>query len=448
MSRKLFGTDGVRGRYGSAAMNEELVARLARAAAVYIARKSGKPLRRALIGRDTRISGEPLAAAVTAALVEAGVEVMDAGVAPTPAVAGAMEGLGAAMGIVITASHNPAGDNGIKFFERGGRKLTDEDEGSIEKLLDRPVEPSGDGFMRRVDICDAYIERMQKRLPPKSLAGWRIAVDAAHGATVATTPGTLLALGAELVLLGHQPTGGNINEEVGSQHPEKMAEAVRISGARLGIAHDGDGDRVILCDETGSILDGDDVLAILGVHGLRSGELANRTLVATVQSNLGLDRALEAEGGRVVRTAVGDRYVIEEMHRSGCALGGESSGHMVLLDASPTGDGLAGALKVIEIMVQTGKPLSELRQCWRKFPQVAADLTVRQKIPLGQLEYLPKAIADAEKTLAAGGRLLVRYSGTEPKLRLLVEGEDEAQIRRILDSLQAVAVIELAPVGG
>lgn len=288
-----------------------------------------------------------------------------------------------------------------------------------------------------------YIRRMRKVLPAASLAGWRIAVDAAHGATAATTPEVLMGLGADLVLLGHLPDGANINAGVGAQHPEAMAEAVKASGARLGIAHDGDGDRVVLCDETGSILDGDDILAILGLHALRDGTLNEKTLVATVQTNLGLDRALTDAGGRVIRTDVGDRYVVDEMFRGGFNIGGETSGHMVLLDLSPTGDGLASALKVIQLMQSTGKPLSRLRRCWKKFPQASASLAVRKKTPMEELTLLPGAIAEAEAVLGSHGRVLVRYSGTEPKLRFLVEGEDAAQVPVLLERLRAAASEEL-----
>lgn len=444
MSRRLFGTDGVRGPYGSPAMNENLARCLARAAAAYFQRTSGEP-QRVIIGRDTRASGESLSAAIITALVECGLEVCDAGVAPTPAVAGSMSGLRADFAIVVTASHNPASDNGIKFFSEGGRKLTDKEELGIERRLEGegPKNRSG-GFMRQADVSAVYAEQMGKILPPDSLKGWSVVVDAANGATALTTPQVLIALGAELVLLGHRPDGGNINDGFGTQHPAAMAEAVQSSGARLGIAHDGDGDRVVLCDETGSLLDGDDVLAILAIHALRGGSLKHRTLVATVQSNLGLDRAVEGAGGRVIRTDVGDRYVIEEMRRGGFTLGGESSGHLVLLDLSPTGDGLASALKVIEIMRSTGEPLSRLRQCWQRFPQASSSLVVRRKIPVEELVLLPEAIADAQATLGPRGRVLVRYSGTEPKLRLLVEGEDPVPVYRCLKSLQSAAVAELA----
>lgn len=448
MKRKFFGTDGVRGPYGGAHVNEIFGARLARAA-VACFQKKNPGMRRVLIGRDTRASGESLAAAISAVLVESsGLEVLDAGITPTPAIAGAMKELRAGLGIVVTASHNPASDNGFKFFSEGGLKLTDEEEVAIESLLEGPDIPAvAGGFMSRADVAEMYVNRMRKLLAPKSLEGWRIAVDAAHGATAGTTPEVLMALGADLVLLGHRPDGENINDHVGAQHPEAMAEAVRVSGARLGIAHDGDGDRVILCDETGTILDGDDILAILGTYSLRTGSLKEKTLVATIQSNCGLDQAIEDAGGKVIRTNVGDRYVIDEMRRGGFNIGGETSGHIVLLDLSPTGDGLASAMRVIQIMQATGEPLSRLRQCWQRYPQASTSIAVKSKPPIDELVLLPGAIADVEKTLGAQGRVLVRYSGTEPRLRLLVEGKDAAQIPVLLEKLKAAAVKELGENG-
>ena len=444
MSRQFFGTDGVRGPYGGPVVNEVFVGRLARAAAAFFREKSGGQLTRVLVGRDTRGSGESLAASIIAALVELGLEVCDADVVPTPAVAGAMAGLGAGMGVMITASHNPFSDNGIKFFGEGGRKLTDADELRIEEWLSRSDLPTVEGgFLRRSEVARGYMGKMGTVLPKDSLRGWRIAIDAAHGATAVTTPGVLAALGADLELMGHAPDGRNINHGVGSQHPEGMVEAVVRTGARLGIAHDGDGDRVVLCDETGSLLDGDDLLAILGLHALGNGLLKNKTLVATVQSNLGLDRALEAAGGKVVRTSVGDRYVIEEMLEGDFMIGGESSGHVVLFELATTGDGLATALKVIEVMLMTGQPLSQLRQCWKKFPQVSATLRVRRKTPLSDLPGFAKALATAEASLGQSGRVLVRYSGTEPILRFLVEGEDAEQNGHILRSLQTAAEVDL-----
>lgn len=450
MMRRYFGTDGVRGVYGSPEMNEAFACRLVRGAADFLAQKNGGTLRHVVVGRDTRASGESLAATVIATLVEAGLRVDDAEVVPTPAIAGAVKRMGAQMGIAITASHNPARDNGIKFFGKNGRKLTDADEEEIERLVNaEPTESRfGNGLMRRADVLEGYISAMEKILPEKSLEGWRIVVDTAHGATCWSTPAVLRSLGAELEMIGHRPNGHNINAGVGSLHPGKMAAAVRETGARLGVAHDGDGDRLVLADETGEILDGDDILAILGVHALRNRTLSNQTLIATVQSNLGLDRAIAREGGRVVRTAVGDRYVLDGMSRENSNLGGESTGHLIFPDHSPTGDGLVGALKVIKIMQKTGEPLSRLRRCWQRYPQVTADLNVTEKRSFSELSRLTEAISEAETRLGGRGRVLVRYSGTEPKLRLLVEGEETEEITNILHLLQGAAVVELALVSG
>lgn len=444
MSRMFFGTDGVRGPYGGEQVNEIFAARLARAAAEFFKRNQPE-MRRIVVGRDTRASGESLVTAIVGVLAETtGLEVIDAGIAPTPAIAGALPELEAGMGVVVTASHNPSSDNGFKFFTSPGRKLTDAEEIEIEKLLDAPDLPVvPGGFITEMNIVDGYRKRMQHLLEPESLAGWRIVVDAAHGATSGTTAQVLKDLGAEMILIGHEPNGNNINDGVGSQHPEKLSQAVRENGAQIGIAHDGDGDRVVLCDETGTALDGDDLLAIIGIHALRAGQLNGEKVVATVQSNRGLDRAISAAGGELIRTRIGDRYVLERMLRDRLNVGGESSGHVVLLDFSPTGDGLACALKILQIMQETGEQLSVLRKCWHRFPQRCKDVTVYRKPPLQDLKTLSEAILHAEDMLSERGRVLVRYSGTEPKLRLLVEGEDPAEIDELLAQLHAAAVAEL-----
>jgi phosphoglucosamine mutase len=280
---------------------------------------------------------------------------------------------------------------------------------------------------------------VEQLLPRGSLSGWRIALDTAHGATVATSPAVLRALGAEVALLGGEPDGTNINAGVGSEHPEALVALVRAGQCRLGVAHDGDGDRCVLCDEHGGLLDGDEVLAILATHALARGELTARTLVVTVQSNLGLDAAVTAAGGRVCRTPVGDRYVMERMRAEGATLGGESSGHVICADVSPGGDGLVTALRTIAVMRETGRPLSELRKVLRKFPQRTTALRVREKTPIEALPGLAGEIAALERELGAEGRVLVRYSGTESKLRLLVEGPSDAVVDAALARLTAAA---------
>lgn len=433
MKRLYFGTDGVRGAYGGPLINESFAARLGQAAGQWSGGRG-----RVLIGRDTRKSGESLILAVAAGLAAAGLEPVSLGVVPTPAVARAVRERGAVLGVVITASHNPAADNGIKFFSASGMKLTDEDEARIESLLpDVAASPltqvsTGNGL-------DAYVDAAVPLMAAGSLAGWRIVLDTANGATVVTSPRVLNALGAEVISIGGEPDGSNINAGVGSEHPEGLARAVRASGARLGIAHDGDGDRCLFCDETGSLLDGDEVLTLLALHALQQNRLAGGVLVITVQSNLGVDAAVQAAGGRVVRTDVGDRYVLERMLADGASLGGESSGHIICADVSPTGDGLVAALKVLDVMVKTGRPLSELRRSLVRFPQATCSLRVKAKKALADCRYLTEAIATIEAELGASGRVLVRFSGTEAKLRLLVEGPNETEVSVALERLTQAA---------
>jgi phosphoglucosamine mutase len=370
------------------------------------------------------------------------------------------------LGVVITASHNPAADNGIKFFGPGGVKLTDDQELQIEQLLPPIVEglePSSarersknprsfeastrsrsqlrNGSNGRANAD--YVSAAMRLLPADALRGWKIVLDTANGATCCTTPLVLRALGAEVIGIGDSPDGRNINAGVGSEHPNELAARVVAEGARLGIAHDGDGDRCVLCDERGGVLDGDEILTLLGTHALASGRLVKNTLVITVQSNLGVDAAIAAAGGRVLRTNVGDRYVIQRMIAEGATLGGESSGHIICSEISPTGDGLVAALKVIEVMRANGKPLSVLRGVLRKFPQVTAALKVRDKKPLAMLPGLSGVISALERELGSKGRVLVRYSGTEPKLRLLVEGPDDSTVSEAIARLESAARAEL-----
>ncbi len=445
--RIYFGTDGVRGPYGGPVVNEEFAARLAAAAVGWLRgpgerRNSSRESQTALvgrvfIGRDTRASGLELEAAVARGLRAAGAEPVLLGVLPTPAVARAVRTEGARLGVVITASHNPASDNGIKFFGPNGIKLTDADELAIESLLAGPVASPALRPSTMIGVVRDYIDMAAALLPRDALKGWRIVLDSANGATCATSPVVLRQLGAEVIGIGDTPDGRNINEGVGSEHPEQLAARVRASGAKLGIAHDGDGDRCVLCDETGGVLDGDEILTILATHALAQGRLVKNALVVTVQSNLGVDAAVTAAGGRVLRSSVGDRYVIEQMLASGAMLGGESSGHVICADVSLTGDGLVAALKVIEVMLATGRPLSELRRKLTKFPQLTAALKVREKRDLAQCAKLSDAIVALERELGTQGRVLVRYSGTEAKLRLLVEGPTAAVVQSSIDRLTA-----------
>jgi len=439
MSRKFFGTDGVRGPVGGPLINPDFASRLGRAAARWLRSTQGNTAGalRIVIGRDTRASGAQLELAVAAGFAAEGCVPVSVGIVPTPAVARAVRATKAALGVVITASHNPASDNGIKFFAPSGMKLTDEQELAIEALLpELPVSPLARP-LPSLSAAEEYLAATQSILKPGALQGWCIVLDTANGATCATSPAVLRALGADVTGLGDAPDGSNINAGVGSEHPQQLAAQVLAAGARLGIAHDGDGDRCILCDETGQVLDGDEILAILATHALRERNLKASTLVVTVQSNLGLDRVVLEAGGSVSRTSVGDRYVIERMLELGANLGGESSGHIICSDISPTGDGLVAALKVIEVMLSTGSPLSALRTCLVKFPQKSKALKVQAKLPLESLPTVSGQIRELEAELGSQGRLLVRYSGTEAKLRLLVEGPTDAVVASSLARLEA-----------
>lgn len=443
--RRYFGTDGVRGPYGGPLMNEAFARRLGAAAGRWL-KEQGSAGGKILIGRDTRASGLALGQAVAEGFATEGFPVHSLAVLPTPAVALAVRERQAALGVVVTASHNPAADNGIKFFGPAGMKLTDEEELAIERLLpgERAAEPLA---LPVIDAAADYVQRLNELVLGGDLAGWRLVLDTANGATVRTSAEVLRHRGVELLRLGAEPDGHNINDGVGSEHPEKLSEAVLRHGAKLGIAHDGDGDRCVLCDERGGVLDGDEILTILALHALREGRLEKNLLVVTVQSNLGVDAAVGAAGGRVLRTGVGDRYVIERMRAEGALLGGESSGHIICADVAPTGDGLVAALKVLEVMLATGRPLSELRRSLRKFPQLTAALKVREKKPLEGLSLLRREIAAIESELGSRGRVLVRYSGTEPKLRLLVEGPTDEIVKGCLDRLATAVGRELDVLG-
>jgi phosphoglucosamine mutase len=443
MNRQYFGTDGVRGPYGGPTINETFAARLGAAAARWMRDESDAETNKVVIGRDTRFSGPSIEAAISAGLGNEGAAPVSLGILPTPAVSRAVRALNASLGVVITASHNPAEDNGIKFFNRHGEKLTDEEEMRIERLMPLSVPSTASAPVSVVDTLTPYLAMVQAILPPGALRDWRIVLDTANGATCATSPVVLRALGATLVQLGDAPDGRNINAGVGTEHPESLAAQVRATGAKLGVAHDGDGDRCVLVDERGVVLDGDEILTILATHALTHGLLSAKTLVVTVQSNLGVDQAVRAAGGRVVRTPVGDRYVSEYMRAAGASLGGESSGHVLCTNVVPTGDGLVAALKVMEVMLTTGRPLSELRRVLKKFPQATANLRVLEKRPLENLPALGAAIAALEAELGDQGRVLVRWSGTEPKLRFLVENTEEAAARNGLERLLKAAKNEL-----
>ncbi len=437
-SRIYFGTDGIRGAFGSPTMNPDFARVVGAALGRYMWAGNLRSPHSVLIGRDTRASGPVLTQALADGLASEGVLAVDAGIAPTPAIAMAIPASGATMGIAVTASHNPACDNGIKIFDGAALKLPDAEELKIEAQIDailaRPpvFRRAETGFF---DAATLYRRKMSAILPEGALKGWTIAADAANGAASFTTPAVLTRLGATVRCEGVLPDGANINAGVGSEHPEVVSDLVLRSGARIGIANDGDADRVILCDEKGVFLDGDEVLALVGLHLLGKGLLAKNTLVATVMSNLGLDEALAAAGGKVERVAVGDRYILQAMQEKGYNFGGEASGHMIFRDVSTTGDGLLAALQVLSIMAETGRPLSELRRSVKLWPQKKKNLRLKEKIPFESIPGWNRELSAIESDLS-GGRILVRYSGTEPKIRLLAEAREEAAATRALERLE------------
>ena len=437
MKRQYFGTDGVRGPFGGPLVNPDFAARLGYAAGKWAG--GG----RVFIGRDTRGSGPTLLVALANGFLAAGCEIYDLGAVPTPAVARELKLSDASLGAVVTASHNPAGDNGIKFFAPGGIKLSNEQELAIEAGLPESVSETLASFQFHRGARSGYIFAMSAILSAHALEGWKIVVDTANGATSYTSPNVLRILGAEVDQIGHEPDGTNINAGVGSEHPEQLAKRVVAVGARLGVAHDGDGDRCILSDELGHVLDGDDVLTILATDAISRGALGANTLVITRQSNLGVDVAVKAAGGQVVRTDIGDRYVAEKMREIGSSLGGESSGHIICDEIGPTGDGLGAALLLLDVMHRTGKPLSELKTVLVKAPQKSNAMRVSQKPPLGECARLQEAMTVIASEFGEQGRLLVRYSGTEPKLRLLVEGPTMEAVEAAYARLEAAAQADL-----
>jgi len=441
--KKIFGTDGVRGTANIEPVTAETALKLGRAAGhVFknIASQSrGRGRHKIVLGKDTRLSGYMLENAISSGILSMGVDVLFIGPLPTPGVAYVTRSLRADAGIVITASHNPYDDNGIKFFRSDGYKLDDNIEGQIEQLVFsgdiESIRPTAAEIGKAVRIEDAlgrYIEYAKGSFPRgMTLEGMRIVVDCAHGAAYKSTPCVLRELGAEIFVYGNQPDGMNINKECGSMYPEQMCQKVWEHHAHLGISHDGDADRVLFCDETGQLIDGDDVMAICGLEMLAEGSLQEKTVVATIMSNAGLDAVLKDAGGRVVHTAVGDRNVIDEMLRSGFNFGGEQSGHLIFRDHSTTGDGLVCALQILRIMKAKDKPISCLARCWTRYPQLITNIRVREKVPFDRLDGVLQLVSQAESDLApSGGRVLLRYSGTEPKARLLIEGRDSTVLEK------------------
>jgi len=445
--RKLFGTDGVRGVANVEPVTAETALKLGRAAA-YVFKKRmpvahGGGRHKIVIGKDTRLSGYMLENAIAAGILSTGVDVLMIGPLPTPGVAYITRSLRADAGIVLTASHNPYEDNGIKFFRDDGYKLDDAIEAEIEDLVFtgqidniRPTAEQIGKAMRIDDALGRYVEYAKAAFPKgMTLEGLRVVVDVANGATYKSTPCILRELGARLTVFNNSPDGTNINKRCGSMHPEVMCQAVRAVGADVGISHDGDGDRMLLCDENGELVDGDDVLAITGLDWLQRGALAKNTLVATVMSNFGLDITFKNAGGKVVRTGVGDRYVIEEMVKGDYNVGGEQSGHLIFRDFATTGDGIISALQVLRIMKDKGRPLSELKKVCTKFPQVVVNVRVKSKPEWDTLPDVMELVKQVEGKLAGEGRIFLRYSGTEPKARLLIEGRDQKVINAYAEEI-------------
>ena len=450
-ARELFGTDGIRGVANEAPMTPELALRLGRAI-TYVAGRGKTRRPRIVIGKDTRLSGYMLETALASGICAMGGKVMLSGPIPTPAVAHLTVSMRADAGVVISASHNPYRDNGIKIFGHDGFKLPDEQEAEIERLMrssDMDTSaPTGEGIGSAIRVDDAkgrYVVYTKQTIPKEyTLDGLRVVIDAANGAAYSVAPAVFSELGAEVITLGCEPNGKNINDGVGALHPNAARQEVINHRANIGIALDGDADRVIIIDDAGHVVDGDTIMALYGTEQLKAGTLPNATVVATVMSNLGLERAIEGAGGKLVRTAVGDRYVVEEMRKTGCTFGGEQSGHLIFLDHASTGDGIVAALQVLVIMLRTGRPLSELAPaCMQRLPQLLKNVSLPIRKPIEEMPKLKRAIKSVEDQLGREGRVLVRWSGTEPKLRVMVEGPDESLIATYVNQMIEQAVLDI-----
>jgi len=442
--RKLFGTDGVRGVANLEPMTSEIAMQLGRAAAHIFMRRAGR--HQVVIGKDTRLSGYMLESALTSGICSMGVDVLLVGPMPTPAIAFLTRSLRADAGVVISASHNPYQDNGIKFFSNEGFKLPDDVEARIEQLIVsdeiKHLRPTADAIGKAYRIGDAegrYIEFVKRSVPRDlDFQGIKLVVDCANGAAYKVAPTVLRELGAEIEVKNDALPILNINDKCGAVHPERLQEAVRRHGAHIGIALDGDADRAIFVCEQGEIVDGDHVMAALGLDLHAQGRLASQTVVGTVMSNFGLELAMKRAGIQLMRTPVGDRYLMERMLADGYNFGGEQSGHFIFLDHNTTGDGLISALQILSLMKRTGKPLSELAKAMTAVPQILLNVKVKHKPDLNQIPDIQQAIKTAEATLNGSGRVLVRYSGTEALLRIMVEGERDSTIREVADHLASI----------
>lgn len=437
MARKYFGTDGIRGLTNAGAMTAAMAMKVGMAAGAYFQRGDHK--HRVLIGKDTRLSGYMLESALVAGFTSAGMDVIMVGPLPTPAVAMLTQTMRADIGVMISASHNPFADNGIKLFGPDGYKLSDEAELTIEGLIDSevPLAPAAQiGRARRIDDAQGRYIHFAKNTFPTDLRldGLRVVIDCANGAAYKVAPSALWELGADIIAIGVTPNGVNINNGVGSTAPQTLSETVVASGADIGIALDGDADRLIVVDEQGRVVDGDQLMATIAAGWARRGRLAGGGLVATVMSNLGLERHLKAQGLGLVRTAVGDRYVLEKMRSSGYNVGGEQSGHIILSDYGTTGDGLVAALQVLAELKRAGAPASEVLHRFEPLPQLLKNVRFAGGKPL-EAQSVKDAIAAAEAELVGTGRLVIRPSGTEPVIRVMAEGDDARQVETLVDRI-------------
>lgn len=439
-TRRLFGTDGIRGLANCFPMTIDIAQKLGQAAGIFFRRGSHR--HHVILGKDTRLSGYMLENALVSGFLSAGMDVMLVGPLPTPAIAMLTRSLRADLGVMISASHNPFGDNGIKLFGPDGFKLSDEDEATIERMMaqdltDHLAPPQSVGRASRLnDAAGRYIESAKTSLPNRCrLDGLKIVLDCANGAAYRVGPTALWELGADVVKIGCSPNGTNINFRCGSTAPQRLREAVLQERADIGIALDGDADRVIIIDERGDIVDGDQVLALIASHWQRAGLLRSNNVVATVMSNLGLERFLQSQGLELHRTSVGDRYVVECMRHLGSQIGGEQSGHMVLSDYGTTGDGLVAALQVLAVLVETKRPASQACRMFTPLPQVLRSVRINQGNPLGE-DCVIAAQKSAEKQLDDRGRILLRASGTEPLIRIMVEADDVQLVARVADALE------------
>lgn len=448
--RKLFGTDGVRGRANEDILNPEVALGLGRAVAAVF--KNGRHRHRIVIGKDTRLSGYMIETALASGICSMGADVMLVGPLPTPGIAFIARTMRADAGIVISASHNRYDDNGIKFFDRDGYKLPDELELRMEDLMRSGMaelkRPTGVDIGRAHRINDAsgrYIQFLKDIFPHSlDLEGMRIVIDCANGAGYHVAPTVLEELGAEVIELGTNPDGTNINEGCGSLHPERMCELVSKVGANVGIALDGDADRVIMCDEKGTVVDGDVILALAALDLKRCGKLKKNTIVATIMSNLALDAAMREGGIEVIRTRVGDRYVLAAMRECGYNLGGEQSGHLIFLDHNTTGDGIVGGLKVLAAMRRENRPLSELSKIFEPYPQVRVDVNVLRKCEFTSIPEISSTMENFRGELGNKGRLLLRYSGTENIARVMVEGPNQERVRTMARDLAGLISTHLS----